>query len=94
MIYVYIYLSLQAEKEEGERKRITFQSITFFAPLLAEMMAEMILFSWRSIKNIILLERRTRVVEFPFFLSFFFFFFFSLITFVIFVCLFVVVSAD
>ena len=80
--YIHIYICpCQAEKEEEERKRITFQSITFWAPLLAEM----ILFSWLSIKDIILLDRR--LVAFPFFLSYFFFFFFPVI-FVIFVCLF------
>ena len=67
--YEYIFVPDQAEKEDAERKRITFQSITFLAPLLAEM----ILFSWLSIKDIILLDRR--LVAFPFFLSFFFFFF-------------------
>ena len=70
-IYIYyIFDPNQAEKEDEERKRITFQSITFLAPLLAEM----ILFSWLSIKDIILLDRR--LVAFPFFLSYFFFLFF------------------
>ena len=81
-IYIYTFVPDQAEKEEEERKRITFQSITFWAPLLAEM----ILFSWLSIKDIILLDRR--LVAFPFFLSYFFFFFFFPVIFVIFVCLF------
>lgn len=67
--YEYIFVPDQAEKEDAERKRITFQSTTFLAPLLAEM----ILFSWLSIKDIILLDRR--LVAFPFFLSFSSFFF-------------------
>ena len=54
-IYIYTFVPDQAEKEEEERKRITFQSITFLAPLLTEM----ILFSWLSIKDIILLDRRS-----------------------------------
>ena len=74
-IYIYyIFDPNQAEKEDEERKRITFQSITFLAPLLAEM----ILFSWLSMKDIILLDRRYHFIRSPFWISRFSSFFFQL----------------
>ena len=78
-IYTYIiYLSLQAKKKRKKEKESPSKALPFLAPLLAEM----ILFSWLSIKDIILLDRRSGSLVF----LLFFFSYFCNIFFKIFFC--------
>jgi len=67
-IYIYIYICPSKQKKKRKKEKESASKVLPFSHL-----TEMMLFTWRSIKNIILLDRR--LVAFPFFLSFFFFFF-------------------